>query len=554
MRSLHSKAGGLIIAVKDYALAASMVAFALAIVLLLGPLIGPNIFPLFLAAVMLSAYIGGWGPGLLATILSSMICNFFFFEPLYSFAFTDLGSLTRLVTFMIAAVLISSLVETRRRAEQLLQSANEELEARVAERTAQLQETNAQLQTELAQRKRLEHERLALERRLMQSQRLESLALMAGGIAHDFNNLLAVIRGNTNLLLLDLPPDSPLREEAGQIDMATRQATDLTRQFLTISGRSNIATQPLDLNRLLQDFLPLLQATATKLVAIDYRLTPNLPAIAADETQIRQIVLNLVLNGAEAINKSGGAIVLTTSLVQADRTYLDSSYLGNDQPEGSYVRLDVSDTGCGMEETTLAKIFDPFFTTKAEGHGLGLATVVGIVRGHNGALNVQSTPGQGTIFSLLFPCVEERTESPVLELPTHAEAKASGDVVLIVDDEESVRHTVGQMLQRLGYHTLLAADGLEGIALFQAHAEQVSCILLDVTMPQMSGLEALQAIRTIEADVPIILMSGYSKEAIIQHDEGLAAVDFLAKPFSLTELEAKLCCLPKNWHGDTVTV
>jgi CheY-like chemotaxis protein len=142
----------------------------------------------------------------------------------------------------------------------------------------------------------------------------------------------------------------------------------------------------------------------------------------------------------------------------------------------------------------------------------------------------------------------------VLELPTHAEAKASGDVVLIVDDEESVRRTVGQMLQRLGYHTLLAADGLEGIALFQAHAEQVSCILLDVTMPQMSGLEALQAIRTIEADVPIILMSGYSKEAIIQHDEGLAAVDFLAKPFSLTELEAKLCCLPKNWHGDTVTV
>lgn len=384
-------------------------------------------------------------------------------------------------------------------------------------------------------RKHAEEQRLALERKLLETQKLESLGILAGGIAHDFNNLLMAILGNTSLALLELPKDTSTYAAVDQIDTAARQAADLTRQLLAYAGKGHFAIQQLDLNAMLTEMIQLLKASIGKNATLTCQFAPELPAVAAEATQIRQVIMNLLINAAEAIGNQYGVITIVTGVIHADRTYLASTYLAPDLPEREYVFLEVRDTGCGMDAETQARIFDPFFTTKFTGRGLGLAAVLGIVRSHGGALRVVSLPGEGTTFRILLPSIH----TPLKLSPAQNSANATwfgNGTVLVIDDEEGVRSLIARMLERLGFTVMLAPDGKIGVDYFRTHADSIIGVLLDLTMPRMNGEQTLHALRRIRPDVRVILMSGYSEEDATGRFEEEHLAGFLQKPFTFDEL------------------
>jgi PAS domain S-box-containing protein len=392
---------------------------------------------------------------------------------------------------------------------------------------------------DVTERKRSEEQRLALERRLLEAQKMESIGMLAGGIAHDFNNLLVGILGNTSLLLSELPPGSPLQERAARIETAAARAADLTQQMLAYAGRGRFVVEPLDLNALIAEMPQLLNASITKNATLQCRLTPNLPPVEGDVTQLRQLIMNLIINASEAIGDQPGTIQVSTSLRQlapADRMDADGAAL----PAGDYVTLEVADSGCGMDEATLARIFDPFFTTKFTGRGLGLAAVQGIVRSHHGALEVASAYGHGTAFRILLPCVAT-SAGPVQPSDPPAPAVAlESDLVLVIDDEPDVRLVAEQMLIYAGFEVLLANSGQAGVELFRQHADTLGCVLLDLTMPNMGGEEVFRALQAIHPGIPIILMSGYSEQEVRKRFEGDGLAGFIQKPFTLKVLQAKV--------------
>jgi signal transduction histidine kinase/CheY-like chemotaxis protein len=411
--------------------------------------------------------------------------------------------------------------------------------------TGQLRETLEGLRKHMADLRLAGEERLALERKLLAAQKLESLGVLAGGIAHDFNNLLAAILGNAELALLDLPPKSPAHASIAQIELAARRAATLTQQMLAYSGRGHFVVDQYDLNALIADMTDLIEASIPRQVALRLTLGPQLPRIIADATQIRQVVMNLVINAAEAIGEGDGAITLTTRVGRVDRAYLVQADPTPDLTEGMYVELEVADTGHGMDAATQAKIFEPFFTTRFTGRGLGLAAVLGIVRGHRGALTVQSAPGQGTTFRVLLPIAgEESSDWSETSLPEHDApapplllARLSG-VVLIVDDEEHVRAVAARMLEQAGYTALLAAEGAAGVELYRVRAGQIGCVLLDLTMPRQSGEQALRELHQLDPNVRVVLMSEYDEQETAERFAELGAAGFLHKPFTIESLHA----------------
>jgi PAS domain S-box-containing protein len=292
---------------------------------------------------------------------------------------------------------------------------------------------------DITERKRMEQDRLTLERKLLETQKLESLGVLAGGIAHDFNNLLMGVLGNASLALLELPANSPADYSIRQIEIAAGRAADLTRQMLAYSGRGHFVVQPLDLNTLVEEMSHLLQIAISKSIMLQYHLGERLPPIEADAMQIRQVVMNLIVNAAEAIGDDVGTITLTTGIRHADHAELAAIYLAHDLPAGDYLYLEVDDTGSGMDADTLAKIFEPFFTTKFTGRGLGLAAVLGIVRGHHGALKVQSQPARGTTFTILLPTPTDQrmtTDDVNSSVASGRRSAGAGGTVLVVDDEQ----------------------------------------------------------------------------------------------------------------------
>jgi len=393
--------------------------------------------------------------------------------------------------------------------------------------------------TDITEHKRAEERRLALERKLLEAQKLESLGVLAGGIAHDFNNLLTIITGNAALALLDLPPDSPARESIMQIDNAAHRSAELTHQMLAYAGKGRFVVQPIDLSAFVSEMLPLLDAAISKTVTLHSELAPNLPLINADVTQIRQVVMNLVINGSEAIADAEGTLTLRVGSLYADRTYLDTTYLASELPEGDYVYLEVTDSGTGMDNDTLGKIFEPFFTTKFTGRGLGLAAVLGIVRGHHGALRVQSSPSRGTIFSLLFPIIDVLAERLSAE-PLAAPAWRGSGEILVIDDESGVRDLMARILDGAGFTVLAAGDGQAGVELFRARADTINCVLLDLTMPRLNGEQAFRALRLIKPDVRVVLMSGYTEQDVTARFADKELAGFVQKPFTTNELLTKL--------------
>jgi len=401
---------------------------------------------------------------------------------------------------------------------------------------------------DITERKRMEKERLQLERRLLQSQKLESLGILAGGIAHDFNNLLMAILGNVDLALSDLSPLSPARESIREIETATRRAADLARQMLAYSGKGKFVLERIDLNELVREMSHLLEVTLSKKAVLKYNFAEFLPRMEGDPTQIRQIVMNLLTNASEAIGEQSGVVALSTGAMFCDRPYLRNlepfvgAPDGAPPAEGLYVYFEVADTGCGMDAETLGRIFDPFFTTKFTGRGLGLAAVLGIVRGHRGLIKVYSEPGRGTTFKVLFPACAEKTEQTAAAVAaTGAAAPWRGaGLVLVADDEETVRSITRRQLERLGFEVATAADGAEALERFRADADRVACVLLDLTMPKLGGEEVFRELRRIRPDARVILMSGYNEQDATQRFTGKRLAGFLQKPFRAQDLVDKL--------------
>jgi PAS domain S-box-containing protein len=389
--------------------------------------------------------------------------------------------------------------------------------------------------------KRAEQERLDLERRLLHSQKLESLGVLAGGIAHDFNNLLAAILGNLDVTLHDLPLGSPARDTLDEAMKASRRAMDLTRQMLAYSGKGRFVVRPLDLADMLRENAHMFRASVARTVTMNLSLE-EVPRILADSGQMQQVVMNLITNASEAIGDSVGVISLATGVQDCDDVCLARTRLDVAPPAGRYVFLEVADTGCGMDAETQRRLFDPFFTTKFTGRGLGMSAVLGIVRGHGGAILVDSEPGLGTTVRVLFP-VEQPADTATRQAPG-ATGSAAADstrsrlsgTVLVVDDEPSIRDMCRRMLERLGCTVLVARDGEDALSVFREHIETIGCVILDLTMPRMDGQAAFRAIRKLRSDAAIVLTSGYGEESAQERFAGEGPAAFLQKPYSLDRL------------------
>jgi PAS domain S-box-containing protein len=375
-------------------------------------------------------------------------------------------------------------------------------------------------------------ERKRTDDAIREAQKLESLAVLAGGIAHDFNNLLVAILGNVSLALEELPSHSPAREQLQDVQGAARRAAELSRQMLAYSGRGQFVVRELDVNALADEMSQLLRISIGANKSLRYNFAPSLPAVLADATQLRQVFMNLVINASDAIGEQTGSISVTTGLLHADREYLNDMYLRPNIAEGPYVFIEVSDTGSGMSPEVQARIFDPFFTTKFTGRGLGLAAVLGIMRAHNGAIRVYSEQGRGTTFKLLLPpaATQETPASPA------DAAWSDRGAILVVDDEPSARQVAERTLRSVGFDILGAADGESGAAIFERNLDRIRLILLDLTMPGLSGAETYSRIRKISAMVPVILMSGYSEEEATASFAGKGIAGFIQKPYMPTTL------------------
>ncbi len=391
------------------------------------------------------------------------------------------------------------------------------------------------LARDITERKQMERERERVSLQLLHTQKLEGLGLIAGGIAHDFNNLLMAVLGNADLALADIDAHSPVHASLLEIKTTALRAADLCRQMLAYSGRGRFVLEPLDLSLLVGEMSHLLQVSISKQAMLRFNLARVLPAIEADATQMRQVVLNLVINGSEAIGSRSGAIGVTTGVMECDEAYIRTTYLNVNTPPGTYAYVEVSDTGCGMDSETQARIFDPFFTTKFTGRGLGLAAVLGIVRGHRGAIKVYSEVGKGTTFKVLFPTSQEAARAPAAaEAPT-ANWRGEG-TVLLVDDEETVRWIGKRMLERLGFRVITACDGSEAIQVFQQQSPPPTCVVMDLTMPHMDGESAFRELRRIKPDLKVIICSGYNEQEVTERFVGKGLTGFVAKPYQFGEL------------------
>ena len=378
-----------------------------------------------------------------------------------------------------------------------------------------------------------------LERQIQHAQKLESLGVLAGGIAHDFNNLLMGVLGYADLALMDLAPEAPAREYLEGIETSARRAAELAKQMLAYSGKGRFIVRPLDLSALVQEMTHLLEVSISKKSVLKYHFAEGIPSFEGDATQVRQVVMNLITNASDAIGDRSGLIGVRTGAQYCDRDYLCETYLDDDLVPGLYVYLEVSDTGCGMTREQEEKIFDPFFTTKFTGRGLGLAAVLGIVRGHSGAIKVYSEPGKGTTFKVLFPIADEAAECVDPEAEVRGEWQGAG-TVLLVDDEDTVRALGRKMLERMGFSVLAAADGLEGVEVFREHCDDIRFVLLDMTMPHMGGEEAFREMHRIRDDVPVILSSGYNEQDAVSHFAGKGLAGFIQKPYGSVDLKAAL--------------
>ncbi len=372
-----------------------------------------------------------------------------------------------------------------------------------------------------------------IEQQMLHAQKLESLGIMAGGVAHDFNNILTAIQGYTQLAASVPAGDPNVPEFLTHIDQAADRAGALCNQLLAYSGKGHFVVEAVDLSDLIRETESLLRVSIPKVVRVELDLADELPAVEADATQLRQVVMNLVTNGIEAHGGDDGVLTIKTGLLRASSSLLKQNVAGNECPAGDYVYVRVTDTGCGMDSSTLEKVFDPFFTTKSTGRGLGMAAVLGVVRSHGGAVFCETEMGLGTSFTVAFrPC--DRT--PTVQAEDHESCPALPATVLIVDDEPEVRRVIAQSLSSHGHSVLTAGDGRRGVEVFEEHIREISLCIVDMAMPRMGGMDTLRCMRQVRPDVPVILISGFSEDEVATNRGGETPNAFLKKPFRPNEL------------------
>jgi len=391
-----------------------------------------------------------------------------------------------------------------------------------------------------AERCAAEQQRMA-DLQLQQAQKLESLGVLAGGIAHDFNNLLMAILGNADLALTEIPAGHPGHRELEEIESASRRASELCRQMLAYAGKGRLKPEPLNICDLIRDMAGMLQVSVSKTVILHDELDPATPPIKADATQLRQVVLNLVTNASEAIGSRSGMIRIRTGAQACTAEDLEQAVATETIPlPGLYSYVEVRDTGEGMDAETCRRVCEPFFTTRFTGRGLGMSAVLGIVRSHNGALIIRSRPGHGTVVRALFPALapDAIAAGPGRMRPRQRPAQPHKGLILLVDDDESIRAIGKRMLERNGFSVLLAHDGREAVERFTERQADIRCVVMDLTMPHMNGNEAMQAMRAIRKDVIVILSSGYNEEEFNAQYDGARPDEFIQKPYRAEQLLA----------------
>ncbi|RME19135.1 MAG: PAS domain S-box protein [Deltaproteobacteria bacterium] len=389
---------------------------------------------------------------------------------------------------------------------------------------------------DITERKQLEQERRNMERKLLHAQKLESMGVLAGGIAHDFNNLLMGILGNASLALADLEPHHPALDAVRRVEQSAVRAAELTSQMLAYSGKGKFVVRKVNLSELVREMTELLRVSVAKSAALRLELDDSLPPVEADASQLRQVVMNLITNASEAIGDESGVITVFTGTQEVGGDYLDGTLIGDGLEAGKYVVLEVTDTGCGMDEQTRSRMFDPFFTTKFTGRGLGLAAVLGIVRGHGGTIKVYSESGRGTTVKVLLPAASGEAEGEGLKSKSIERIDLSGRTVLVVDDEEMVRTVAREILERAGARVILASSGRQCLELYSQQKGGIDLVLLDTTMPGLSGEETFRKLRELDPDVRVVLSSGYNAQEVTSRFAGKPLSGFLQKPYRARDL------------------
>jgi PAS domain S-box-containing protein len=389
-------------------------------------------------------------------------------------------------------------------------------------------------------------EKRDLEIQMQHTQKLESLGVLAGGIAHDFNNILMAILGNTNIALMDLSPENPVYSNIKAVETAAKGAADLAKQMLAYSGRGKFLIEAVNLNDAVDEMTRILEVSISKNAELEYRYAHDLPLIEADATQIKQVIMNLVTNASDAVNNSPGSISITTGVMYCDAGYLASTYINESFDSGRYVYLEVTDTGCGMDQETLKKLFDPFYSTKFTGRGLGLSAVLGIIRGHKGAIKVYSEPGIGTSIKVLFPARSLEQKPHIKEKQKNRNSWTGSGTILLIDDEEAILSVGKQMLEHLGFHVVTASDGAKAVKIYRESSDTVTLVILDYIMPHLDGKQTFRELCRIREDVQVIMCSGYNKQEVIRSFTGRQPAGFLHKPYIFKELISVLQRLINN--------
>jgi two-component system cell cycle sensor histidine kinase/response regulator CckA len=401
------------------------------------------------------------------------------------------------------------------------------------------------LARDVTERKQAEEQRRALERRMQETQKLESLGVLAGGIAHDFNNLLVGVLSNAELALTAAadPCGMPtLRERLHDIRTAARHAAELTNQMLAYSGRGHFDVRPISLNEVVNEMDHLLGASISKKARVRYTLAAELPSVRADVSQLRQVIMNLITNASDALEDHIGTIQLRTGTEHVGESVKDL-YGPTALVPGHYAFLEVTDDGAGMSEETRVRLFEPFFTTKFTGRGLGLSAVQGIVRGHGGGIVLRTALGAGTTVKVLLPCTEQAATGVARREPELAASWSERGLVLLVDDDPGVRGVNEMLLRTIGFDVIALATGRDAIREFQRCADEVRAVVLDVTMPDLNGDQVLKALRNRRPDIPVLLCSGYSEEDMYERFSREDMANFLQKPYTFDVFRAHLKAL-----------
>jgi len=385
---------------------------------------------------------------------------------------------------------------------------------------------------DLSKSKQDEETRRELQQRLLQSQKMESIGILAGGVAHDFNNILTGILGSAQLAKMSFSSTHPAYNDLETIVQATQRAASLTKGLLAYAASGNGALEVVNLNEMVTNILVILRSQMSKSIIVRKALMPDVPAIEADPVQMQQVMMNLCLNASEAMADQGGILSITTDKVVLQEAQSQQSMCSPPAP-GVYAVFEVADTGCGMDNEVQKHIFEPFYTSKAQSRGLGLAAALGIVKNHRGGIEVVSEPGQGSTFRVFLPA---STRTAARGFIKEEELSHGAQTVLFVDDEEMLRSLCRRSLEHLGYHVILAADGIEAVRIYRERSQQIDLVILDLSMPRQSGEDAYQEMRNIKPDMKVLLCCGYDETMVNRKIAGENLVGFLPKPFGLEVL------------------